>query len=40
VACGSDKGSGIGRVGGQAGTAEFTDLRWITLQTRARRYPF
>jgi len=37
---GGVKGSGIGRFGGKAGIAEFTELRWITLQTTARHYPF
>jgi benzaldehyde dehydrogenase (NAD) len=37
---GGVKGSGYGRFGGKAGVAEFTDLRWITLQTGARHYPF
>lgn len=37
---GGVKGSGIGRFGGNAGIAEFTDLRWITIQTGARHYPF
>ncbi|MFP3568519.1 aldehyde dehydrogenase [Paraburkholderia sp. SIMBA_030] len=37
---GGVKGSGFGRFGGQAGIAEFTDLRWITMQTTPRRYPF
>ena len=37
---GGVKGSGIGRFGGKAGVAEFTDLRWITIQTTARHYPF
>ncbi|WP_328994774.1 aldehyde dehydrogenase [Kribbella sp. NBC_01245] len=37
---GGVKGSGLGRFGGQAGVAEFTDLRWITLQTTPRTYPF
>ncbi len=37
---GGVKGSGIGRFGGRAGVAEFTDLRWITLQTTPRQYPF
>jgi acyl-CoA reductase-like NAD-dependent aldehyde dehydrogenase len=31
--------SGYGRFGGQAGIAEFTELRWITLQTGPRHYP-
>ena len=37
---GGVKGSGFGRFGGQAAIAEFTDLRWITLQTEPRHYPF
>ncbi|MFM0499872.1 aldehyde dehydrogenase [Paraburkholderia caffeinilytica] len=37
---GGIKGSGFGRFGGQAGIAEFTDLRWITVQTTPRHYPF
>lgn len=37
---GGVKGSGIGRFGGCAGIAEFTDLRWITVQTTPRDYPF
>jgi benzaldehyde dehydrogenase (NAD) len=37
---GGVKASGIGRFGGKAGVAEFTDLRWITLQTTPRHYPF
>ncbi len=37
---GGVKGSGWGRFGGQAGIAEFTELRWITVQTAPRGYPF
>jgi len=37
---GGVKGSGIGRFGGKAGAAEFTELRWITIQTTPRQYPF
>ena len=37
---GGVKGSGIGRFGGKAGIAEFTELRWITMQTTPRHYPF
>ena len=37
---GGVKGSGIGRFGGLAGVAEFTDLRWLTVQTTPRHYPF
>jgi acyl-CoA reductase-like NAD-dependent aldehyde dehydrogenase len=32
--------SGYGRFGGKAAIAEFTDLRWITVQTEPRHYPF
>lgn len=37
---GGVKGSGIGRFGGKAGIHEFTELRWITMQTTPRHYPF
>jgi len=37
---GGVKGSGMGRFGGQAGVHEFTELRWITVQTTPRHYPF
>ena len=37
---GGVKGSGIGRFGGKAGVAEFTELRWITIQMTERHYPF
>jgi acyl-CoA reductase-like NAD-dependent aldehyde dehydrogenase len=36
---GGVKGSGYGRFGGKAAIAEFTDLRWITIQTTPRHYP-
>ena len=36
---GGVKGSGYGRFGGQAALDEFTELRWINVQTRARTYP-
>lgn len=32
--------SGYGRFGGRAGVDAFTDLRWITLQQRPKRFPF
>jgi benzaldehyde dehydrogenase (NAD) len=37
---GGVKGSGLGRFGGKAGIAEFSELRWITVQTTPRQYPF
>lgn len=37
---GGVKGSGWGRFGGQAGIEAFTELRWITMQTAERHYPF
>ncbi|MGU7773802.1 aldehyde dehydrogenase [Burkholderia sp. MR1-5-21] len=37
---GGVKGSGFGRFGGRAGVHEFTDLRWVTIQTAPRHYPF
>lgn len=36
---GGTKASGYGRFGGRAGVAEFTDLRWITIETNPH-YPF
>ncbi|MDR2216013.1 MAG: aldehyde dehydrogenase, partial [Nevskiaceae bacterium] len=36
---GGTKASGIGRFGGKAGVAEFTDLRWISVATAHRHYP-
>jgi benzaldehyde dehydrogenase (NAD) len=37
---GGVKDSGYGRFGGRAGIDSFTELRWITVQTTPRRYPF
>ncbi|CAB3799289.1 aldehyde dehydrogenase [Pararobbsia alpina] len=37
---GGVKGSGWGRFGGRAGIEAFSELRWITLQTVDRHYPF
>ncbi|QBK05095.1 aldehyde dehydrogenase family protein [Hylemonella gracilis] len=37
---GGVKASGIGRFGGRQGVNEFTELRWITVQTTPRHYPF
>ncbi|MFM1884986.1 MAG: hypothetical protein RL026_143 [Pseudomonadota bacterium] len=36
---GGTKASGVGRFGGAAGVAEFTDLRWISIATEHRHYP-
>ena len=36
---GGTKASGVGRFGGKAGIAEFTDLRWISISTKHRHYP-
>ncbi len=37
---GGVKASGWGRFGGDAGIAEFTDLRWVTIEDPAQAYPF
>lgn len=37
---GGTKDSGYGRFGGRAAIAEFTDLRWITIEDPAQHYPF
>jgi acyl-CoA reductase-like NAD-dependent aldehyde dehydrogenase len=37
---GGVKDSGYGRFGGKAAIAEFTELRWITIQSGHRHYPF
>ncbi|XKM43065.1 aldehyde dehydrogenase (plasmid) [Rhizobium ruizarguesonis] len=37
---GGVKGSGYGRFGGKAAIAEFTDLRWITVEDSSQHYPF
>jgi acyl-CoA reductase-like NAD-dependent aldehyde dehydrogenase len=36
---GGTKSSGYGRFGGKAAINEFTELRWITIQTSHRHYP-
>lgn len=37
---GGVKASGVGHFGGSAGIAEFTELRWVSIQTTQRQYPF
>lgn len=37
---GGVKASGYGRFGGKAGIDAFTELRWMTMQTTPRHYPF
>ena len=37
---GGVKASGYGRFGGKAAIAEFTDLRWITIEDSQQHYPF
>lgn len=37
---GGTKHSGWGHFGGRAGIDAFTDLRWMTIQTAPRHYPF
>jgi len=36
---GGTKASGYGRFGGKAAIAEFTELRWITIETADQHYP-
>ena len=36
---GGVKASGYGRFGGKAGIAEFTNLRWVTIQTTDGHFP-
>jgi acyl-CoA reductase-like NAD-dependent aldehyde dehydrogenase len=36
---GGVKASGYGRFGGKAGIDEFTELRWITIETGPQHYP-
>jgi acyl-CoA reductase-like NAD-dependent aldehyde dehydrogenase len=36
----ASKSSGYGRFGGKFSIAEFTDLRWITVEDPQQKYPF
>lgn len=36
---GGTKASGYGRFGGEAGIAEFTELKWVTIDTRTPHWP-
>jgi len=36
---GGTKASGYGRFGGKAAIEQFTELRWITIETQAKQYP-
>lgn len=37
---GGEKGSGLGRFGGEWALEEFTTMKWISVQNEARKYPF
>jgi acyl-CoA reductase-like NAD-dependent aldehyde dehydrogenase len=37
---GGMKASGYGNFGGRAAINEFTELRWITIETKPHHYPF
>lgn len=37
---GGIKNSGLGREGGQYAMDEFTELKWVTIQTGQQTYPF
>ena len=37
---GGVKSSGYGRFGGKAGIAEFTEIRWVTVEDPNQHYPF
>jgi acyl-CoA reductase-like NAD-dependent aldehyde dehydrogenase len=37
---GGIKASGLGRHGGRAAIESFTEIRWVSVQTERRHYPF
>jgi vanillin dehydrogenase len=40
IAFGGEKDSGVGRLNGQWALEEFTTLKWVSVQHKARHYPF
>jgi aldehyde dehydrogenase (NAD+) len=40
VAFGGEKASGVGRLNGKWALEEFTTLKWVSVQHKARHYPF
>lgn len=40
ISFGGMKASGYGLFGSRAGIHEFTELRWITIETKPNHYPF
>jgi aldehyde dehydrogenase (NAD+) len=40
VPFGGVKDSGMGREGGRWSTDEMTEVKWVTIQTGQRQYPF
>jgi len=40
IAFGGEKASGVGRLNGKWALEEFTTLKWISVQHKARHYPF
>ena len=40
VPFGGVKDSGMGREGGKFAMDEFTELKWVTIQTGQQKYPF
>jgi len=40
IAFGGEKASGVGRLNGKWALEEFTTLKWVSVQHKARHYPF